>query len=170
MISACTLMNRPKAITPDMKGVTTQLATMGPMAPQWTASAEMPTAAKPITAPTMEWVVETGQPRIEAINSQVPAASNEDIMPRIKRSGGISSASTMQFLMVSVTCPPARKAQKNWKTIAIRMACLMVSAREPTDVPMALATSLAPTSQAMKKPNAQASTRSTKPYSETKDI
>src|SRR5690606_3093390 len=50
------------------------------------------------------------------------------------------------------------------------MACLMVSAREPTDVPMALATSLAPTPQAMKKPNAQASTRSTKPYSETKDI
>src|SRR5690606_28436888 len=74
MINACTLMNRPKAITPDMKGVTTQLATMGPIAPQCTASAEMPTAAKPITAPTMEWVVETGQPRTEAINSQVPAA------------------------------------------------------------------------------------------------
>ncbi len=54
MISACTLMNRPKAITPDMKGVTTQLATIGPMAPQCTASAEIPTAAKPITAPTME--------------------------------------------------------------------------------------------------------------------
>ena len=32
-------------------------------------------------APTMEWVVETGQPFMEAISSQIPAASSEASMP-----------------------------------------------------------------------------------------
>src|SRR5690606_18336645 len=54
---------------------------------------------------------------------------------------------------------------RNSKTMAIRIACLMVRAREPTEVPMALATSLAPTPQAMKKPNRQASTSRMVPYS-----
>ncbi|MOA32606.1 hypothetical protein D3C78_1538430 [compost metagenome] len=108
MISACTLMNRPKATRPDSTGETTQLATIGPMASQCTASTDTPTAAKPITAPTMEWVVETGQPFSEATSNQVPAASSADIMPSTIRSGLIASASTMPFLIVSVTSPPAR--------------------------------------------------------------
>ena len=49
--------------------------------------------------------------------------------------------------------------------MAMRIACLMVSAREPTEVPMALATSLAPTPQAMKKPKRQARMSRTVPYS-----
>ena len=49
--------------------------------------------------------------------------------------------------------------------MATRMACLMVSAFEPTEVPMALATSLAPTPQAMKNPNIQASISSSVPCS-----
>ncbi|MCY1557838.1 hypothetical protein D9M68_947210 [compost metagenome] len=101
-------MNRPKASTPESTGVTTQLATIGPTADHCTDSTDTPTAAKPITAPTMEWVVDTGQPRLVAISSQVPAANNADIMPSTIRSGVITPASTMPFLMVSVTWPPAR--------------------------------------------------------------
>ena len=41
----------------------------------------MPTAAKPTIAPTIEWVVETGQPRVEAIISQIAAASSAASMP-----------------------------------------------------------------------------------------
>ncbi|MNJ62373.1 hypothetical protein D3C77_582130 [compost metagenome] len=108
MISRCTLMNRPKATSPERNGVITQLATIGPIAPHCTASIEMPTAAKPITAPTIECVVDTGQPREVAISSQVPAASSADIMPSTIRSGVMISASTMPFLIVSVTSPPAR--------------------------------------------------------------
>ena len=47
--------------------------------------------------------------------------------------------------------------------MAIRIAWVMVSAREPTEVPMALATSLAPMPQAMKKPNRQARARNSVP-------
>src|SRR5690606_3062661 len=75
MISHCTLLNRPKASSPERNGVITQLDTMGTSPPQFTASTDTPTEAKPMMAPTMEWVVDTGQPRIEAMNSQVPADS-----------------------------------------------------------------------------------------------
>ncbi|MNN04688.1 hypothetical protein D3C81_1174180 [compost metagenome] len=108
MISFCTLMNRPKATSPERNGVITQLATIGPMALHCTASIDTPTAAKPITAPMIEWVVDTGQPLAVATSSQVPAASSADIMPSTIRSGEMTSASTMPFLMVSVTSPPAR--------------------------------------------------------------
>ena len=54
---------------------------MEPTLPQLTTSGEMPTAAKPTMAPTMECVVETGQPMALAISSQVPAASRADSMP-----------------------------------------------------------------------------------------
>ena len=103
MISFCTLTNRQKEMIPASIGVTTQLATMGPTPPQCTASIDTPTAAKPMTAPTMVCVVDTGQPRVEATISQVPAASNADIMPSTMRLGLIRLASTMPFLMVSVT-------------------------------------------------------------------
>ena len=70
----------------------------------------------------------------------------------------------MPLRTVSVTSPPARAAPANSKTIAMRMACLMVIARAPTEVPMALATSLAPTPQAMKKPKITAAARKIVPY------
>ncbi len=51
--------------------------------------------------------------------------------------------------MVLVTCPPARKAPENSKTAAMMTACRTEIAPEPTDVPMALATSFAPMPQHM---------------------
>jgi hypothetical protein len=48
---------------------------MRPTIGQCTVENPMPMAAKPTTAPMMVWVVETGQPKREAISSQVPAAS-----------------------------------------------------------------------------------------------
>ena len=44
-------------------------------------------------------------------------------------------------------------SNKNSKTAATRTACLIVKTLLPTDVPMAFATSFAPTPQAVKKPN-----------------
>ena len=53
----------------------------------------------------------------------------------------------MPFRMVDVTSPPAKYAPANSKIMAMIMACLMVMAPDPTEVPIALATSLAPTPQ-----------------------
>ena len=103
-------MNRPKAIRPASTGESTQLMAMAPTWPQLTESTEMPTAAKPTIAPTMEWVVETGQPRTLAIISQAPAANRADIIPYTSNSGesASSSGSIMPLRMVAVTSPPAR--------------------------------------------------------------
>jgi hypothetical protein len=54
--------------------------------------------------------------------------------------------------MVEVTSPPARNAPKNSKMAAIVIACLIVIALLPTDVPMEFATSLAPIPKAIKNP------------------
>ena len=97
-------------MVPAISGETTQLAAIWPTLPQATASTLMPTAAKPTSAPTMEWVVETGQPIREAISSQVPAANSEDIIPYTNNSGVSASIdeSMMPLRMVEVTSPPAR--------------------------------------------------------------
>ena len=50
---------------------------------------------------------------------------------------------------VLVTASPAKKAPANSKIAAIMTACLRVSARDPTEVPIAFATSFAPMFQAM---------------------
>ena len=75
-------------------------------------------------------------------------------MPIIKilRSFEYISGSTIPFRIVDVTSPPAKKAPRNSKMAAIITACLSVRALEPTDVPMALATSFAPMPHAIKKP------------------
>ena len=57
------------------------------------------------------------------------------------------------FLIVWVTPPPAKNAPRNSKTAATSTACLIVKTLLPTDVPIAFATSLAPTPYAVKKPN-----------------
>src|SRR5690606_27388868 len=106
----CTERNIQKAIVPAITGEITQLETMEVTALQSTASTEMPTAAKPIMAPTIEWVVDTGQPRILAINNHVPAANSAESMP-YTNSSGVSLkiwGSTMPLRMVEVTSPPAR--------------------------------------------------------------
>ncbi len=74
-------MNRAKEMPPASTGETTQLAMICTTLPQLTASTPIPTAAKPTIAPTMEWVVETGQPRRLAISSHTPAANSADSMP-----------------------------------------------------------------------------------------
>ena len=63
-----------------------------------------------------------------------------------------NAASSMPLRIVAVTSPPARIAPENSKITAIIIACLIVTAPEPTDVPIALATSFAPIPQAMNTP------------------
>ena len=123
--------------------------------PQATASTPTPTAPNPTIAPTIECVVETGQPREDAINSQVAAAKSEASIPYTSNSGLDTNdpESRMPFRTVAVTSPPARTAPANSNIIAITTACLNVIAPEPTDVPIAFATSLAPIPQAINKPN-----------------
>ena len=66
---------------PAKRGDTTQLIAIVPTLPHATASTEMPTAANPTMAPTIECVVETGQPRLLAIASHVAAASSAASIP-----------------------------------------------------------------------------------------
>ena len=66
---------------PEVTGDTTQLITIVPTLPHCTASTPIPTAAKPTIAPTIECVVDTGHPFLEAINNQVPAASRAGSIP-----------------------------------------------------------------------------------------
>ena len=68
-------------MVPAMTGDTTQLATIVLTLDQFTASVETPTAAKPTIAPTIECVVDTGQPLKLAIINQVPAASSAESIP-----------------------------------------------------------------------------------------
>ena len=75
------LIMRPSEMAPPMRGETNQLATIEPILPQLTTSTPIPAAPKPTMAPTMVWVVETGQPRLVAIISQMAAASNAASMP-----------------------------------------------------------------------------------------
>ena len=55
----------------------------------------------------------------------------------------------MPFRMVLVTFPPAIKAPENSKIAAMIIACLILIAPDPTEVPSALATSFAPIPQVM---------------------
>src|SRR5690606_18529531 len=150
-----------------MTGEITQLETMEVTALQLTASTAIPTEANPMIAPTMEWVVETGHPRRLAISRQHPAARGADSMPETSRCGVsvMGAGSTMPLRMVAVTSPPARYAPRNSNIMAITIACRMVKAREPTEVPMALATSLAPIPQAINTPKTQARISKMWPYS-----
>jgi hypothetical protein len=106
---------------------------------------------KPITAPTMLCVVDTGHPAYVAMFSQSAAAIRQQVIPMAITMGSPPSASisTMPLRMVFVTVPPASMAPPNSKIAATIIAPRRVSAPEPTEVPMALATSLAPMFQAM---------------------
>ena len=98
-------------------------------------------------------MVDTGKPKRVAIVSQTAAAIIAAINPNIRsftnalelvRASSAKSIFKIPFLTVSVTASPAKKAPQNSNTAAITTACLNVRAREPTEVPIALATSLAP--------------------------
>ncbi len=149
-MSLRTLRVRRKAIVPPSTGEISQLATMLPIFSHSTDSIPMPTVPKPTSAPTMVCVVDTGQPKWLATINQVPAASSAASMPRTRISGdGTTEASMIPLRMVLVTWPPARKAPENSKIAAMMIALRTVMAPDPTEVPMALATSLAPTPQVM---------------------
>ena len=60
---------------PAIKGEITQLAIIAYTLPHETASTPIPTAPKPTIAPTIECVVDTGQPSDDAIKSHVAAVS-----------------------------------------------------------------------------------------------
>ena len=142
---------RPNAMAPPTRGEKIQLAAIRPILAHRMAPKPPPTKPKPTTAPTMEWVVETGIPRAVATWSQMAAASRAEVMPQRMRLGlGAKTAgSTMPFRTVSVTWEPTRTAPASSKTAAMITACFRVKAPDPTEVPMALARSLAPMFQAM---------------------
>ena len=97
-------------MVPAITGDTTQLATMVLTLDQFTASTETPTAANPTIAPTIECVVDTGQPMKLAIINQVPAARSAESIPKTRRSGESTNTalSTIPFRIVDVTSPPAK--------------------------------------------------------------
>ena len=111
----------------------------------------------PTIPPIIECVVETGSPKRVAIVNQTAAAIIAAMNPNIKsfanasvtRASSARSIFRIPFLTVSVTASPAKKAPQNSNTAAIITACLNVKALEPTEVPIALATSLAPMFHAM---------------------
>lgn len=83
--------------------------------------------------------------------SQVPAAAREERRPAKSRESLArkTEATRMPFCMVLVTWVPMRKAPANSSTAAVSTACRSVSAPDPTDVPIAFATSFAPMFHAM---------------------
>ena len=86
-ISFCALLKIINAKTPEISGVIIQLPTIPPTEPHATVSTPTPTAEKPTMAPTIECVVDTGQPIQEAISNQVPAENNAAIIPNTNNSG-----------------------------------------------------------------------------------
>lgn len=83
--------------------------------------------------------------------NQVPAAAREDRRPAKSRVlfSWNTLAMMIPFCIVLVTCVPISRAPENSSTAAVSTAWRMVRAPEPTEVPIALATSLAPMFQAM---------------------
>ena len=137
-------------MVPASKGEVTQLEAISPIFDQFTASVPTATNAKPTIAPTIEWVVETGQPTRDATVNHMAAANRAESMPYSRMlASPIAPESIIPLRIVEVTSPPARKAPRNSKIAAIMIACLTVIALEPTDVAIAFATSLAPMPQAM---------------------
>ena len=83
--------------------------------------------------------------------SQIAAAKRQQVIPTAMIIGSLPTAwtSTIPLRIVLVTDPPTSIAPPNSKIAATMMAFRRVSAPEPTDVPIALATSFAPIVQAM---------------------
>ena len=155
-----------------MTGVMNQLPTIPLILPHSTACGPTVTHAKPITAPIIEWVVDTGHPINDAINSHNPAESKALIIPNTKTSGSATNSigSIIPLFMVSVTSPPAKYAPANSNTIAIIIACLAVIVPDPTDVPIAFDTSLAPIPNAINKPKIAVIATNIVPYSLSSSI
>ena len=98
------------ASVPESRGETTQDAVIRPTLAHSTASQPSATAPNPAMAPTIECVVDTGQPRRDAMMSQVPAAVRAASIPAISTSGrsATTAGSRIPPRIVFVTCPPTR--------------------------------------------------------------
>ena len=148
-----------KAISPPAKGEINQLATICPILPQWTEPIPAATMPNPATAPTIEWVVETGIPVQVAKLSQIAADNKAADIPITRSAAGSPSSkpcidtraegSTIPLRMVSVTWEPTKTAPANSQIPAAMTACLTDKAPEPTASAIELATSLAPMFQAI---------------------
>ena len=105
---------------------------------------------KPIIAPTIEWVVETGKDFQVAKLTHREAASIAESAPIRTRWGSFRiSVETIPLRIVLVTWEPINTAPMTFNITAINIACRIVTALAPTTGAMELATSLAPMFQAM---------------------
>ena len=98
------------------------------------------TQAMPITAPTMVCVVETGSASFVATSSHAPADASAMVMPSISSDGCCAKQSgfAIPFRIVLPTRPPSSTASAISNIAASTVACRMVSALAPTDVPKAM--------------------------------
>lgn len=97
----------------------------------------------PTIPPTIECVVDTGNPFLVAKNSHKLALNKADIITATNCIAGILSAGKLiiPLRIVLVTSAPAKIAPLNSKIAAIISACLIVKVFAPTLVPKAFATS-----------------------------
>ncbi len=148
---------------PPATGEMNQEATICPILAQLTACQPAATTPKPATAPTMEWVVETGMPYMVEKWSQKAAESSAADMPitRMMAASWLdmpgmavrTAGSTMPLRTVFVTWAPTRTAPANSQIPAAMTALRMEIALEPTASAMEFATSLAPIFHAMYRPS-----------------
>lgn len=105
-----------------------------------------------MTAPTIEWVVETGIPIDVAILNHTEEPTKAQAMVIIREAGSFLKivTSTILFLIVSETLEPAKTAPNNSQSAAKIMACQYFKDLEETEDAKELATSLAPIFQASK--------------------
>lgn len=110
----------------------------------------MPT---PITAPMMEWEVDTGIPMVVAKLNQSEEPTRAIAIPNISTVGSSAKASVERifFLIVSETLLPTSTAPRNSQMAANIMACQYFKDLDETEEENELATSLAPMLKASKK-------------------
>jgi len=107
---------------------------------------------KPRTAPTIEWVVETGSLYKVARVIQSPAMRIDENAPIVIRCWSRSSMGTIPFAIVVVTLLPKNTAPENSRIPASTITCFIVRALLPTEVPIAFARSFAPIFHAIYSP------------------
>ena len=132
-------------IPPEM-GDTIQLRTIVTTFPHSIEERPWVAIPKPMTPPTMEWVVDTGMPNLVAMLTQRAAERSVASIPYANTIASFEYARgfTIPFATVRLTWLPTSIAPENSKMAATMIACLNVRLRAPTLVPIALATSLAP--------------------------
>src|SRR5690625_3090091 len=80
-MNCCTDLNSTNERVPASNGDISQLEAITPTLPHSTAPPPSPTAPKPTTPPTIQYVVEPGQPMAETTNNHTAAANSAESMP-----------------------------------------------------------------------------------------